>query len=354
MKLKVRKIQLARRAVQLSVLALVLAIPAVSRYANYMAAGELDKNLAKWEGSAPGATLSIIDAAFRVLPNGEEERAGKTIRNRDRALSRAQKFRGGPWSGQIAGVSMTDPLAAAETIAARKRTDRVLWISLIIPVLLALFLGRVFCSWICPMGFLFEMGDKLRSLARLLELPPRDYHFPRFTKFALLGAGLIIAFITAVPILGTIYPPAMVTREAHSFVFWIFDRAEEGRTGLIWGGLTWASVVLAAIVLFETLVSRRWWCRYVCPGGALYSLLGAARPVRVKLSESRCTLCAHCVPVCPMGLNPMNNEMGIDCDNCGVCISHCDDGALSYSLRPLTPTAPSVLPGTAHIAEERH
>ena len=56
------------------------------------------------------------------------------------------------------------------------------------------------------------------------------------------------------------------------------------------------------------------------------------RPVRVRLKVEHCTLCAACVPVCPIGLNPMRNEFGIECDNCGLCISHCDDDALDYGI----------------------
>ena len=88
-----------------------------------------------------------------------------------------------------------------------------------------------------------------------------------------------------------------------------------------------------AIVLVEVTISRRWWCRYVCPGGALYAVLGARRAVRVTLDAGACTGCAECVAACPMGLNPMRNQMGMDCDNCGECITSCNDGALGYRLR---------------------
>ena len=87
------------------------------------------------------------------------------------------------------------------------------------------------------------------------------------------------------------------------------------------------------IVLFEILISRRWWCRYVCPGGALYGLIGWARPVRVVHATGKCTRCAACVRVCPVGLNPMDDRMGRECDNCGLCVSNCKDKALNYGIR---------------------
>lgn len=332
MKFALHKLQFSRRIVQIGVVALLLAIPAVSRYSNYLAARELDKNLDRWEGTLQGRTLAVIDTAFRALPEGEVERAGKMARNRNKVLAYAQGFRGGPWSVELAGLSMTDPLAAAESIVASKGVPQVLLISLIVPILATVLLGRVFCSWICPMGLLLELTDRLRGLLRFVELTPRNVVFSRWTKYALLGVGLVMAAYHAVPVLGYIYPPAILGREGHDLVFGIFDRAEEGHFGFWAGGLTWMTLIIGAIALFEITVSQRWWCRYICPGGALYALLGAVRPVRVRLREAQCTTCADCVTVCPVGLDPMRLDMAIDCDNCGRCISYCPEDALAYGL----------------------
>ncbi len=70
----------------------------------------------------------------------------------------------------------------------------------------------------------------------------------------------------------------------------------------------------------------------MCPGGALYGLLGWLRPVRVKLRVEACTGCRDCIPVCEGGINPITQSASIECDNCGVCIRHCGDGALYYAV----------------------
>ena len=92
------------------------------------------------------------------------------------------------------------------------------------------------------------------------------------------------------------------------------------------------SLIILGIAIFEVTVSRRWWCRYVCPGGAIYSLLGWMRLVRVKRVANHCTQCGECVVACPMGLVPMQDLMGVECDNCGLCMSSCGDHALGYTL----------------------
>ncbi|MDP6778695.1 MAG: 4Fe-4S binding protein [Candidatus Latescibacteria bacterium] len=329
----IHKLQAARRTTQIVALAIVLAIPALSRYGNYLSARQLDRNLRKWDGTLQGASLGAIDRVLRLLPGGEKRREGDLVRHRERVLTYVQQVRGGPWSVQLGDISLTDPLAGAESIAASKRLASVLVVSLLIPVFLTLLLGRVFCSWICPMGLLLELVDKLRGLLRFLELPPRDLHFSRRVKTVLLCVGLVMAGITAVPVLGYVYPPAILGREAHDLVFAIFDRAEQGRFGFWAGGLTWMSLLLAGIALFEATVSRRWWCRYVCPGGALYALLGRARPVRVRFKAAQCTDCGLCEAVCPMGLRPKQEGAGPECDNCGLCVSHCGGKALNLEFR---------------------
>jgi len=332
MNLQIRKIQVARRLVQLGIVFLLLLIPAVSRYSNYVAAREIDQYLKDWDGSLQGRSLAAIDTAVRMLPGAEVERVGEIVRDREGTLRYAQGLKGSVWSMNIGPLSMSDPLGAAESIVARRHVAAVVAISLVVPLVFTLLFGRIFCSWICPMGFFFELTDKFRKALKFLEIPPRNVLFTRRAKFVLLAAGLGLTAITAMPILGYVYPPAIVSRESHDFVFTMFDRAENGIRGFSAAGLTWMSLVLVGIAAFEVLVSRRWWCRYICPGGGLYILLGAFRPVRVKLIESKCTRCTDCVVVCPMGLNPMNNKMGAECDNCGECISHCDDKALAYGF----------------------
>jgi ferredoxin-type protein NapH len=330
---RIQKLQIARRTLQVAVVLLILAVPVLARYNNYLAAREIDKVLEKWDGTLQGRTLSLLDASLRQLPDGEKHRDERTVRNRQRLMQYAQGVRGGPWSLGIGALSMTEPLAAAESLAARKGASRVLWIGLIVPLLAALVLGRVYCSWVCPMGLLLEFTDKLRRALRWLELRPHDVHVSRATKYVLLIVGLGLSAVVSLPVLGYAYPPALLGRELHDLVFGMFDRAEMGSFGFWLGGLTWMSLVLLAIAVLEITVSRRWWCRYVCPGGALYSVLGWLRPVRVQRNALACTSCGLCDKACHLGLTPMQDRFGPECDNCGLCISNCTDDAIGYVVR---------------------
>lgn len=331
--LRAKGFQVLRRAAQLTAVALMILAPVLARYHNYVAARELDNALKRWGHRPQGRILAALDSGVRALPGGEKERVGRLIRDRDQAMRRSQLLRGGPWSSKIGPVSMTDPLAGAESIAASKSIVGVLIYGLAIPLAVTLLLGRVFCSWVCPFGFLLELTDKLRPALAFLELKPLNIRWPRWTKYLLLGVGLALTFACSIPFLGAIYPPAIVGRETRTVVFSFFDAAESGAVGLgLVAGLSSMSLFLLVIIGLEVTVSRRFWCRSMCPGGALYSLLGAFRLLRVQRSKDKCTLCGDCVPACPMGLAPMNDAMGMECDSCGLCIRSCGDDALRFGL----------------------
>jgi len=215
-------------------------------------------------------------------------------------------------------VSITDPLAAAEMLAAAKHIHWPLLASILIPVAITLLLGRVFCSWMCPAYLLFEITGALRRILRMADIQPASVSFSPRNKYLFLVVGLLLAVLTATPIFSLIYPPAVISRLAHA---WIFGTAA-----------TTMLCILGLIIAFELFVSPRWWCRTMCPGGALYALLGWARPVRIKLRRSQCTGCRECIPVCPEGLNPITQSSSIECDNCGVCLRHCGPDALVYTI----------------------
>ena len=170
---------------------------------------------------------------------------------------------------------------------------------------------------------MFELTDKLRIPFTYLAAKPRNIHFWRGHKYVLLIVGLAMSALLATPLLCYLYPPAIIVRELHSGVYAWLDQHFKNFA------ISGAVIFLFAVILLEVFVARRFWCRYVCPGGGLYSLLGTFRFIRVRRKATVCTDCGDCVPICPVGLNPMQDQLGIECDNCQACISSCPEKALS-------------------------
>lgn len=243
-----------------------------------------------------------------------------------------ESVRGNTWSLQVGPLSLTDPLAGLDSLVAAKAPVAALWVGLALPVLATVLLGRVFCSWVCPAGFLLELNDGLRSRVRRLARRPQ-LGLWRGDKYALLGAGLALAALLSAPLLGLVYAPAVLVREVHA---WAFAAAAGAPFR---AGVTWGTVFLLGIGLAELFASRRAWCRALCPGGALYGLLGAGRVARVAPPDARCDRCGQCATACGMGLNPMRGVTGLECDNCLACLSHCPPAALHLRWRAPAPAA---------------
>jgi ferredoxin-type protein NapH len=268
-------------------------------------------------------------------PNTEPE--GTSDRElRANASVQINRVRGNVWSFSILGLSWTDLLAGVESMFASRA---ILWAALwgmVLPVGLTLVFGRVFCSWICPAGFLFEIADSLRKRIPWTAKSQRTGTVWHGYKYVLLIVGLIMSALVSMPLLGMLYPPALLGRESHAMLDGLF-----GAAGII--SLTGISLFLFVLLMVELLVSPRIWCRSLCPGGALYALLGKGRVVRVENDVNTCTHCAACIKACPMGLNPINDSTGLECDNCFICVPHCGPRSLhihaglkQYSLKPDT------------------
>ncbi len=295
-------LQIARRMIQISVILLIVVIPWLCLYAHYRAARVVDD-----EQLMAGMRGEVITQAIHPYLDELEH---------PEAFLDANK--GTVWSMRLAGYDIADPLAAVEMLAASKSIHWPLWLSVLVPVILTLILGKVFCSWICPGYLLFELAGKIRPLLKFAEIPPAEVKFSHKNKYIFLFVGLGITAMFSLPLFALIYPPAVISRALHA---WVFGTA-----------LTGMLVVLGTMLLVEILISPRWWCQTMCPGGALYGLLGKKRLLRVKLKSSSCTGCQACIPVCEAGINPITQSGSIECDNCGVCLRHCDPAALVFTI----------------------
>lgn len=346
-------LQWLRHTVQGAVLVFVFLAAAVGWYGSNLDQGAVDRIL---ESNNAPIAKSVIGAIDRTARPQDTPLA--VLQRNDIAHERLKNVSGNSWSGKWFGVSLTDPLAGVESTISQKSLTLALLTGLAIPIGFTLLVGRVFCSWICPAGFVFELVAMLRNTAARFGVDLKNIRLWRGHKYVLLATGLIASALVAIPLLQYIYPPAIFTRETHHLVGAALNHAagdsqaaqlSRGYTGVVtsggaitsggsgdsgfsgaqpaWGLSAWAAFLLT-LVAIEYLLATRAWCRYICPGGALYSLIGWRRPIRVVRSATRCTQCADCVPVCPMGLNPMTDQMGPECDNCVECISHCPDDAL--------------------------
>ncbi|MFO7830908.1 MAG: 4Fe-4S binding protein [Desulfuromonadaceae bacterium] len=208
------------------------------------------------------------------------------------------------------------PLEGLERILVTRDIYAPLLVGMLIPVTLALLCGRVFCGWICPIHYLSDLSDRAGGLLRRGKQKKDHWLLPRqILWFALIGE-LLLSLVIGAPIFVFMSPPGLVGREMMRLVFFHTLALE---------------VLIVVGVLGMNLVTRRFYCRYLCPLGALLAILGRRRRLRVIVDPSSCVHCGQCDHSCPLGLEPQQGE-GEDsqCWNCGTCVDVCPQESLSY------------------------
>lgn len=228
-------------------------------------------------------------------------------------------IKGNTWSGTLFGLKISDPLAVVGQVFASLSFYWPFILTALIPLIATLLLGRFYCGWICPATFIYELNDNLVAWLRKTGLPITRYKLNRRIKYVVLAIGLGLSVYFGVVIFGPVYPPAIIGREIYY--------------AIALGGFGAGAIFFLLTLLFDLMISQRGFCRYVCPGGALYSLLGRYRVVRIKRNVGICNDCEKCNVVCQFGLDPLKDDFGMECNNCAACIAVCPTDALSFIIR---------------------
>ncbi|MCP5140849.1 MAG: 4Fe-4S binding protein [Chromatiales bacterium] len=281
------------------VFAMLLLLPMLSVYQNYAAAHAYD-------------LLSADEKAFYDLMHG------LTAPFTADPAEDLDAIKGTTWAGRFFGYKIGDPLSAVGQLAAGGALYWPLLFAVLIPTLASLLFGRFFCGWICPASFLYELNTGLGVWLDRIGLRPGRRRLDRRLKYLVLAVGLGLSAATGTVLFAAIYPPAVVGRELYY--------------AIALNGFGTGAVFFAATVLFDLLVARRGFCRYLCAGGALYSLLGRYRLLRIQRVPASCNDCTKCNVACEFGLDPMRDGFGQECNNCTACIAACPTDALEFRI----------------------
>lgn len=228
-------------------------------------------------------------------------------------------IKGTTWSGTLFGLKLSDPLAVLSQITTSLSLYWPFIITALIPVVATIILGRFFCGWICPATFIYELNDTLAAWLRRAGVPLGNKVYDRRIKYLVLAIGLVLSMIFGSIMVAAIYPPAIIGRE----LYYVIAQGAFG-SGAVFFILT---------IIFDLMVARRGFCRYICPGGALYSLLGRYRLLRIQRVVEQCNDCKKCNVVCEFGLDPLQDGFGQECNNCTACIAACPTDALTFKVQ---------------------
>lgn len=181
-------------------------------------------------------------------------------------------------------------------------------------LVIALTLRKGFCGWICPVGFAANLAATAGRRLKILLTPPAWLDWLLLTpKYMLLlfFSYLILLKMNLADIEafnGTTYNLVV---DAKMLFFFLAPSTLS----------LWILIALAMLSFFL----RNFWCRTLCPYGALLGILALASPLRVRREEKNCIACSKCDRVCPgaVRVSQKTSVSSPECVGCGECISVC-------------------------------
>jgi len=199
-------------------------------------------------------------------------------------------------------------------------------------------LRKTFCSWLCPVGTLSEYLWKLgkRTFGRTWDLPRRLDIPLRSLKYILLGLFLYAVGSMTVPaIRAFLQGPYGLVSDVKMLNFFRF--------------LSVTGAIVLALLFALSIFVRNFWCRYLCPYGALMGLAALASPLRIRREARLCIDCAKCTKACP-ALLPVDKLVTIrsaECTGCLECVAVCPAAGALEMCAPGKRTIPAWMIATA-------
>jgi MauM/NapG family ferredoxin protein len=267
-------------------------------------------------------------------------------------------FPGEDYIGRVEIFFHFDPLLALATFLA----SRTLFLSFIlaaITLVVTLFLGRVVCGWICPLGTVHQFFSWVFKKTKL-HRPQRLKTFPdkRLVWKYLLLVFLLVAAVFSLDLVGIFDPLSLLYRSFAVALLPAVDHTFQSLIGIIyqinlgsWGdGLVqfltqldintvflqgfFIGAVFFSLVLIN-MSRERFWCRYLCPLGAFLGLASRFNLFKIEVSEDKCIKCSLCTIHCQMQAHPYPEEKwkSSECDYCFACSAICPTSAISFPFK---------------------
>ncbi|MBQ8839861.1 MAG: redoxin family protein [Clostridia bacterium] len=223
------------------------------------------------------------------------------------------------------GAVMACPLGALQAELNRANKSSAFYVVGIL-LLYGIIAGRTICGWLCPFGFIQELLHKIKTPKLKKNKVTRVFSYLKYV--------LLVFFVIIIPILYGIREV-----ELPAFCKYICPAGTlEGAFGLLsnavnesylsilgplftWKFLLFVSIAVGSIFIF------RFFCRFICPLGAIYGFFNKFSLLGIKLNRDKCTNCGLCVTKCEMDIKHVGDH---ECISCGECVSVCPTKAITF------------------------
>jgi polyferredoxin len=225
-----------------------------------------------------------------------------------------------------------DPLTAlATTLATHKFYAPLTWA--LVTTLLTLFVGRFFCGFACPLGAINQFTGWLarRGMNVAGRVEANRHRRTQALKYYLLACLLLLALMGSVQT-GIFDPLPLLHRSVNLALLPLADPG----LGLLSDEPRYYSSIWLFGVVFLTVVGLnlawpRFFCRFVCPLGALFGLLSRFTPWRIGKAADKCGDCRICEEYCEGACRPSGQLINSECVLCFNCLDRCPAGRVTFA-----------------------
>ncbi len=182
-------------------------------------------------------------------------------------------------------------------------------------VLMSLVFGKSFCSWLCPIGFLSELigdfGEKV--FKRRLKLPKfLDYPL-RSLKYLMLGFLVysVIFLMTPMAVKYFLDSPYNIVADIKMYYFF--------------ANISQTALIVISVLFILSIFIRNFWCRFLCPYGALLGIFSLLSPNKIQRNPTSCIDCGLCNKACPsfIKVDKVKTVISDECSTCLNCVDVC-------------------------------
>ena len=231
-------------------------------------------------------------------------------------------------------ASFACPIGALQAVIGDRKFNMSFYVVGILLAFGVLF-GRAVCAFLCPFGLLQELIFKIPRIGKKKE-EAKGLAVPsllRYSKYIILAVFVVYMplFVTT---LGTgapafckyICPAGTLEGGVPAVITQPYIRAAVGAL------FSWKVFVLLTVTT-GSLVVYRFFCKLMCPLGAIYGILNKVSIYRLSIDDGRCIGCGACARSCRMGVDPVASPDSAECIRCGECAAACPVSAIRIGFR---------------------
>ena len=184
-------------------------------------------------------------------------------------------------------------------------------------LLMSLLAKKSFCSWLCPVGTLSEGAFKIGR-----KLVGRNYRIWRWLDYGLRSIKYLLLLMFVKYILVDMSIEAL-----GGFLDAPYWAVSDVKMLHFFTSMSLTTMVVLAILTLLSLFYKMFWCRYLCPYGALLGLASIFSPFKIRRDSTGCTGCQRCSAICPSGLvvHSSTAVSSPECTGCLTCVASCPE-----------------------------